>query len=256
VIHGLAVLLWCIGNPELYMTEVNCNQSNGGDKAGSINTGFDYSQKPAGYFGGARKSFVDALPPNPKARLLEIGCGSGETAAYALAQGKCGWSCGVELCQGPAERARDKLHHVIVGDVERIDLDFPDHHFDVLLMSEVLEHLVNPWEVLRRFHRMLKPEAIVIAGSPNICHYLVILSLLRGKWCYEKRGVFDATHLRWFSPSAYRQMFEDCNYTVDEVGPARRLNVKARFFNMLTLGRFEYLLHSQIVLRGRRSLCD
>jgi 2-polyprenyl-3-methyl-5-hydroxy-6-metoxy-1,4-benzoquinol methylase len=215
-----------------------------------------YSQKPIGYFNGARKSFVDVLPPNPRARLLEIGCGSGETAAYALAEGKCGWCCGVELCEGPAQEAREKMQRIIVGDVERIDFDFPDHHFDILLMSEVLEHLVNPWDVLRRLHKFLKPGAVVVAGSPNICHYHVILSLLRGKWSYEPRGIFDATHLRWFSPSAYRKMFEDCKFTVDEVGPARNLNTKARFFNCLTARRVEYLLHSQIVLRGHRSIED
>jgi 2-polyprenyl-3-methyl-5-hydroxy-6-metoxy-1,4-benzoquinol methylase len=222
----------------------------------SFKAGLDYSEKPAGYFNGARKSFVDVLLPNPKARLLEIGCGSGETAAYALAEGKCGWCCGVELCEEPAQKAREKIQKIIVGDVERTDLDFPNHHFDILLMSEVLEHLVNPWDVLRRLHKIMKPGAVVVAGSPNICHYHVILSLLRGKWNYEERGVFDATHLRWFSPSSYRKMFEDSKFAVDEVGPARVLNPKARFFNRVTARRFEYLLHSQIVLKAHRSIED
>src|SRR5580700_1549891 len=127
----------------------------------------DYSQKPVGYFNGARTPFVDVLPPNPAGRLLEIGCGTGETAAYALSTGKCGLCCGVELCEGPAEEARKKLQRVIVGDVERLELDFSENYFDVLLLSEVLEHLVDPWSVLRRLHKLMKPGSIVIAGSPN-----------------------------------------------------------------------------------------
>lgn len=214
--------------------------------------GLDYSQKPDGYFNGARKPFVDFLPRNAEGRLLEIGAGSGETAAYALAEGKCGWCCGVELCEEPAQAARKKLQHVIVGNVEQIELDLPEKHFDVLLLSEVLEHLADPWSVLRRLHKLMKPGAIVLAGSPNVCHHHVIRSLLRGQWRYEPRGVFDATHLRWFSPSGYREMFEACGFIVDEVGPARRLNFKARFFNALTGRRFEYLLHSQIVLKAHR----
>lgn len=214
----------------------------------------DYSLKPAGYFSGARKPFVDLLPRNPEARLLEIGAGSGETAACALAEGKCGWCCGVELCEGPAQEARKKLQRVIVGDVERIEFDFPENYFDVLIMSEVLEHLADPWAVLRKLHKLMKPGSIAIAGSPNVCHHEVIRSLLRGRWHYEARGVFDATHLRWFSPSGYREMFESCGFTVDEVGPARPLNFKARLFNSLTGRRLEYLLHSQIVLIARRLL--
>jgi len=214
--------------------------------------GMDYSQKPVGYFNGARMPFVDALSRNPEARLLEIGAGAGETAAYALAQGKCGWCCGVELCEGPAQEARKKLQRVIVGDVERIELDFPENYFDVLLMSEVLEHLADPWSVLRRLYRLMKPGSIVMAGSPNVCHHSVIRSLLRGRWRYEARGVFDATHLRWFSPTSYGEMFETCGFIVDEVGPARPLNAKARLFNFLTGRRLEYLLHSQIVLKAHR----
>jgi 2-polyprenyl-3-methyl-5-hydroxy-6-metoxy-1,4-benzoquinol methylase len=210
----------------------------------------DYSEKPVGYFSGARTAFVDVLPRNPAARLLEIGAGSGATAAYALAEGKCGWCCGVELCEGPAQEARARLQQVIVGDVERIELNLPEKYFDVLLMSEVLEHLVDPWAVLRRLRPLMKPGALVIAGSPNVCYLGVIRTLLRGRWRYEDRGVFDATHLRWFSPSGYREMFETCGFVVDEVGPARRLNWKARSFNFVTGRRWEYLLHSQIVLRG------
>jgi len=212
----------------------------------------DYSHKPAGYFGGARKPFIDILPDNPKARLLEIGAGSGETSAYALAESKCGWCCGVELCEGPAAEAGKKLQRVIVGDVEQVELDLPEQHFDILILSEVLEHLVDPWSVLRRLFKLMKPGAIVVAGSPNVCHYGVAWALLRGRWRYEARGVFDSTHLRWFSPSGYRDMCETCGFVVDEVAPARPFNLKGRLFNALTRRRLEHLLHTQIVLRAHR----
>ncbi len=213
----------------------------------------DYTQKPAGYFDTARKSFIDLLPRNPEARLLEIGTGSGDTAAYALAEWKCGWCCGLELCEGPAAEARKKIQQVIVGDVERINLDLPEKSFDILILSEVLEHLVDPWSVLRRLRPLMKPGALVVAGSPNVCHRSVIYNLFRGEWRYESRGIYDATHLRWFSPSSYRAMFEDCGFAVDAVGPSYPLRWKARLFNKVTGKRFEYLLHSQILLQAHCS---
>ena len=211
----------------------------------------DYSQKSGAYFRSARKAFVEVLPRDSSARLLEIGCGSGATSAYALAEGKCGWCCGVELCEEPAREARAKLPRVIVGNVEQIDLDLPEHSFDILMLSEVLEHLVDPWSVLRRLRTYMKPGAIVLAGSPNVCHYQVILSLLRGKWPREEKGVFDATHLRWFTPASYQAMFESCGYTVDEVGPARPLGFKAHCFDTLSGGWLRHLLHPQVYLKGR-----
>lgn len=213
----------------------------------------NYSQKPPGYFDIARKSFIDLLPQNPEARLLEIGAGAGDTGAYALAEGKCGWCCGLELCDGPAEEARQKIQQVIVGDVERIELNLPNKSFDILILSEVLEHLVDPWSVLRRLRPLMKPGSIVLAGSPNVCHRSVIHTLLRGEWHYEPKGIFDATHLRWFSPASYKAMFEDCGFIVDKVGPSYPLRLKARLFNALTARRFEYLLHSQILLQAHCS---
>ena len=210
----------------------------------------NYLAKPVGYFDTARKSFVDMLPQNKTARLLEIGTGSGDTAAYALAQSKCGWCCGVELCEKPAAEARKKLQQVIVGDVERITLDLPEKSFDILFLSEVLEHLVDPWSVLRKLRPLMKPGSMVIAGSPNICHRSVIWAQLCGKWYYQDKGIWDATHLRWFSPESYRGMFVESGFVVDEVGPSYPLRIKARIFNQITFRRFEYLLHSQIVLKG------
>jgi SAM-dependent methyltransferase len=210
----------------------------------------DYAAKRDEYFTGARRLFVDDLPRNLSARLLEIGCGTGNTAAYALAQGKCGWSCGIELCPDPATEAATKMDRVIVGDIEQVHLDLPLASFDVIIMSEVLEHLVNPSRVLERLRVFLKPGALVLAGSPNVCHYSVLLMLLKGRWDYQEKGILDVTHLRWFTPRSYRDLFESAGYVVDYVGPASPLRLKARLADAVLLGRVKHLLFSQIYLRG------
>lgn len=209
-----------------------------------------YSAKSSRYFTGARRTFLDLLPLNPHGRLLEVGCGNGNTAASALAEGKCGWACGIELCAEPAAQARSRLDQVILGDIEQLALDLPPNSFDVLLMSEVLEHLRDPPRVLAKLRPLLRSGAIVLAGSPNVCHYSVLLMLLRGRWDYEREGIMDETHLRWFSPSSYRRLFETSGYAVDHVRPAIPLRPKPRLANALLLRRFEYLFHTQIELRA------
>ena len=212
----------------------------------------DYSVKPARYFSGARKLFVDDLPPNPTARLLEIGCGNGDTAAYARKTGKCGWATGVELCAEPATEAAKQLNQVLVGDLEQMDLPFAPASFDLLIMSEVLEHLRDPWAALRKLHPFLKPGALALAGSPNVAHHSVLRMLWRGQWDYAPMGIMDKTHLRWFTPATYRGLFEDCGFDVEFSGPAAPLRFKARLFNQLTFGRLQHLLHSQVYLKARR----
>lgn len=214
---------------------------------------FDYSAKEERYFSGARRLFIDDLPENRNANLLEIGAGEGSTAAYALATNKCGWTCGVELCERAANVAKSKVDQVLIGNVETLELDFPSGHFDILILSEVLEHLVDPWGVLKRLRPLMKQGALVHAGSPNVCHRSVLKALLRGRWYYENQGMFDATHLRWFTPSTYREMFEGAGYLVDSVTPAIPLKPKARIINAVTFGTVEHLLYSQLHLRAHCS---
>ena len=201
-----------------------------------------YGSKQKKYFDGARRTFLDILPQNSQARLLELGCGEGQTAASALAEGKCGWACGIELCDGPAAEARKKLNQVIVGDIEQLSPDLAPHSVDILLMSEVLEHLRDPHSVLVKLRGLMKPGAIVLAGSPNVCDYTVFLMLLRGRWDCERDGMMDETHL-----------LESAGYVVDRVGPAVPLRGKRRLANALLLRRFEYLFHTQIELRAHCS---
>jgi SAM-dependent methyltransferase len=130
------------------------------ETAGSF-SGF-YAVKPASYFSNARSDFVDRLPRDSSAQILEIGCGTGATGALALSEGCCGRYVGVELFENAAEEARDVLSDVIVGNVETLEFDWQPATFDALILSEVLEHLVAPGEVLngcRALARRMRSQA-------------------------------------------------------------------------------------------------
>ena len=129
--------------------------------------GGGYDLKDDSYFAMARDDYVAELPDNAEAAVLEIGCSSGATGALALAHGKCGRYCGVELFPEPAAVARGRLTEVVEGDVEELELPWPNHSFDVLILSEVLEHLRDPWAVLGRLHPLLRAGALVFATRPT-----------------------------------------------------------------------------------------
>ncbi|MGA2373743.1 MAG: class I SAM-dependent methyltransferase [Candidatus Korobacteraceae bacterium] len=211
-----------------------------------------YAAKPGPYFAGARIDFVEDLPDDPNAVILEIGCGSGGTGRLAIAKGKCARYYGVELNAQAACEAAEVLHEVICGDVEAISLPWASEQFDALLMSEVLEHLADPWSVLRKLHPLLKPGALVLAGSPNVAHYQVIMMLLRGDWQLTDSGVMDRTHLRWFTPRTYARMFEETGYEVLSTMGIGTGGLKARIASKLLLGRCEWLWARQIKVTARR----
>ena len=159
-----------------------------------------YAGKPRAYFSAARSDFVRQLPRDPEAAILEIGCGTGATGALALSQGRCGHYVGVELFESAAEEARTVLSEVVTGDVETMTFDWQPASFDAIILSEVLEHLVEPGRTLRNLARFVRPGGIVMASSPNVSHWRVIGELVNGRFNLDDRGVFDRTHLRWFTP--------------------------------------------------------
>ena len=210
-----------------------------------------YESKPQQYFAGARVEFVEALPNLPDASILEIGCGSGGTGRLAIARGKCARYCGVELDERAAIEATKHLHQVVHGNVEAIELPWPHSFFDGLILSEVLEHLVDPWSTLRRLKSLLKPSSIVLAGFPKVAHHRVIRMLMRGEWTLAESGVMDYTHLRWFTPKTYRRLFEDTGYEVLAIEGIGLDGPKTRIASKLLFGCCDWLWVKQMKIVAR-----
>lgn len=211
-----------------------------------------YASKPVDYFAGARADFIDAMTTGLGSSVLEIGCGSGETGALAKAKGKAGRYVGVELFPAAADRAARALDEVVVADVEQMEFPWPDATFDAVVLSEVLEHLVEPWAVVSRLARVVKPGGMLFASSPNVSHWRVIRELAHGRFDLADKGVFDRTHMRWFTPSTFRAMFERNGFDVERIGPVTRFSARTRLLSRLAQGRLDHLFMAQICVHARR----
>jgi 2-polyprenyl-3-methyl-5-hydroxy-6-metoxy-1,4-benzoquinol methylase len=211
-----------------------------------------YADKADDYFGNARHDLVARLATGPDSAVLELGCGAGGTGAAALAAGKAGRYVGIELSPKAAAAARSRLTEVIEGDVEAVDLTPLQGRFDALIISEVLEHLTDPWRVLAALAGCVKPGGQVFASSPNVAHWRVVRSLLLGRFDYQESGVMDRTHLRWFTPASYRRMFEAARLQVVSIEPLTPHAPRTRLLNRLTRDRFRHLFMTQIVAEGRK----
>jgi 2-polyprenyl-3-methyl-5-hydroxy-6-metoxy-1,4-benzoquinol methylase len=119
-------------------------------------------------------------------------------------------------------------------------------------MSEVLEHLIEPWAVLKKLRPFLRPGAVVMASSPNISHWRVIRELAHGRFRLADQGVFDRTHMRWFTPESYAAMFEQSGYDVVAVAPVTPFSARTQFISRMTDGRWDHMFMTQICLEARR----
>ncbi len=147
------------------------------------------------------------LSVRPGSRVLDIGAADGSVARLLVDRG-CRTS-GVEVDEQAAAALAAYCERVVTADVEHVDLAdvFGDTRFDVVLLLDVLEHLRDPLEVLRRVVRLLGPGGRVIASIPNVTHGAVRLNLLRGNFTYTSTGLLDRTHLRFFDRAAVDALF-------------------------------------------------
>lgn len=144
--------------------------------------------KPDTYFAGVRVDWIDELPEDPGAAFLELGCGLGGTGAYARSRKKCTRYVGMEQDSSAAIKAQGELTEMLVGDVELMELSPEPASLDGLLMSEDLEHLADPWEVLRKLLVFVKPGGRIDASSPNVAHSAIVRQLIKGRWDLTWQG--------------------------------------------------------------------
>jgi 2-polyprenyl-3-methyl-5-hydroxy-6-metoxy-1,4-benzoquinol methylase len=150
-------------------------------------------------------------------RVLDVGCATGNLAEVLAGRG-CRVT-GIEIDPEAARQAEKHCERVIVGDVESLDLgaELDEADFDVIVFGDVLEHLKDPLQTLRRFKPFLQTEGYVIASIPNIAHGSVRLALMQGRFRYRSLGLLDDTHLRFFTRETVEQLFDDAGFLIADL---------------------------------------
>ena len=174
-----------------------------------------YKAKIFDYYDNYRNDVVPLLPKHT-ARVLEIGCGTGNTLAYLKANGYCDWTCGVEMFPDAVEEAATKVDLVHLCNIEDALLPIEAGSIDLILCLDVLEHCVNPQKIIAYLHTLLTPEGTIIASIPNVRHYSVVFPLVfKNRWDYEEVGILDHTHLRFFVKNTAISLMESSGLKLD-----------------------------------------
>ena len=170
-----------------------------------------------------------SLTPEGARYVLELGSGAGALARAV--RDKCPelqHYVGIELDAEQGEYSRAFTSTTLIRNLDLMgnwdsDPEFvtarPSEGFDCVLIGDVLEHLRNPDEVLRQAVSHLSPDGCVIACIPNVQHWSVFVNLVQGTWPREDQGLFDRTHIRWFTLDDMVRLFQSAGLTVSAVTP-------------------------------------
>nr|WP_297705516.1 DUF3880 domain-containing protein [uncultured Butyrivibrio sp.] len=172
----------------------------------------DYSNNP-------RKDIINLISENEDAELkiLELGCAMGGTLNRIKRIWTKAKTYGVEYDNAVVEIAKT-MGNVIQGDIENMDIPYEKGKFDYIIYADVLEHLRNPEDTIKRFLPYLKDSGHIIVSLPNIRNHAVMqLLLLHGRFDYEDEGILDRTHLRFFTRDTAIKMLESSGFNVERI---------------------------------------
>lgn len=159
-----------------------------------------------------------ALVPSTALLILDLGCSDG-SLGEALKRSRAGCRVyGVEYSTNLAGAAQSRLDKVVVADLNRPDClaAFSCDVFDCIVAADVLEHLVAPDRLLEKLHALMTEDARLVVSMPNIRHHSALLSIfVAGSFPRRERGIFDGTHLRWFTLNDARQLLKTAGFIVE-----------------------------------------
>jgi methionine biosynthesis protein MetW len=175
---------------------------------------------------GSRHDIVACVPPGAR-QILDVGCSNGALGAALRSEvpGRTVW--GIEADPIFCREAAARIDRVVEADLNELAWaeTFATHRFDALIFADVLEHLRDPWTVLRDAVQVLAPGGVAVISLPNIRHVSAMYSIaVRGRFPRRERGLFDKTHLRWFTYADAVTLCRSAGLEVIRVAPLLRLH--------------------------------
>jgi 2-polyprenyl-3-methyl-5-hydroxy-6-metoxy-1,4-benzoquinol methylase len=156
------------------------------------------------------------------ARVLHIGCADAPYHRESLM--KQIWlhddlvavadTCvGLDIDEAAVDHLRRERPNLdfVVGDVNKLLTLFQEERFDVVVLSEVLEHLEEPGRALRSIATVLRPRGRLIITVPNG------LAIRRGLTSLVGHETIHPDHVAWYSKKAIVQLLERTGWSIDEI---------------------------------------
>ncbi|TET73478.1 MAG: class I SAM-dependent methyltransferase [Candidatus Aminicenantes bacterium] len=154
---------------------------------------------------------------NNELEILDLGAGSGDSQHKY--KGCVRKVVGVDISEEVLTNSNlDEAYQCCVT-----NMPFEDNRFDVAFADYLIEHLGEPTKAAREIHRVLKPGGVLIIRTPNLRHYVVLISRITPHWFHtflckklqskHKEDTFE-TYYRCNTPHRIKQVFEKYGFTL------------------------------------------
>jgi len=163
------------------------------------------------YYSGQREDLAKLVPASAT-RILDVGCARGGFGAVLRRWRPELELAGVEMNAVMAAVAAAHYDRIFSARVETVDFQ---ERFDHINCGDIIEHLDDPWRMLKLFHSLLEKDGTLVISLPNAGHWTLVRDLARGEFPYLPVGLLCLTHIRWFTEISIREALEDAGFLLD-----------------------------------------
>jgi 2-polyprenyl-3-methyl-5-hydroxy-6-metoxy-1,4-benzoquinol methylase len=178
-----------------------------------------YVHRYGDLYESAREDLLPLVPLGSR-DILDIGCANGLFGERLKRRQECRVT-GVDSDGALLAIAQNRIDKVIAGDIEKLIEHGIPGQFDCIVCGDVLEHLNDPWQVVRELRRYLNERGTVVASVPNVANWAIIYEMLKGRWDYVPFTILSGTHIRFFTKETVKECFEDAGYQITNLYSSR-----------------------------------
>ncbi|MDA8148573.1 MAG: bifunctional glycosyltransferase/class I SAM-dependent methyltransferase [Actinomycetota bacterium] len=150
----------------------------------------------------SHRKILDWVGSSPPKRILDLGCSNGRFGELLRLEGHTVIGVDTEKLEGVG----DRLDGFVEADLNDGLPAEVGGGFDVVIGADVFEHLADPAALLAQLGTVLAPRGVVVASVPNFAHWYPRIRVAMGRFDYDRRGIFDAGHLRFFTRTSFERM--------------------------------------------------
>ncbi|MEA2053584.1 MAG: class I SAM-dependent methyltransferase [Candidatus Thermoplasmatota archaeon] len=140
-------------------------------------------------------SITNEVPGKDKLKILDAGCGEGHLIERLYRKNKNNFYYGIDITKIAIQKAKDRCPYATVKLCDLSKINFDDGFFDVVICTEVLEHIYNYHIAITELKRVLRPEGLFIVTFPN--EFLLTV----GRFFLRRKPIKVPDHVNSFTPN-------------------------------------------------------
>jgi len=167
----------------------------------------------------ASLKFVDI---KKKDKVLDVGFGKGDVLNYISK--KTDFSYGIDVSKKNIDIASKLLSKKVNLSLQDINnkTNFSNNFFEIILLTDVIEHIIDRYSLMKELKRILKKDGIIVIVTPNIAKIKSRIRLLLGEYPYTAESksdaedllIYDGGHIQWFTFKTLTELAKQFNLKI------------------------------------------